>query len=410
VYDASEAAAGTARAAVNMAKIERVVALAVEHAWPFVCFADGGEEGPSDPGGLVPWLAGSGRIGLFDGLCELSGLAPTVALITGRSAGANAAVAMLSDFVVAVRGGELASANGAALAVEEHERRGDIDLVVTDDAAAIAAAREYLLYLAEDRSVGSPSPASASIDEIIPDNRRRAYDMRRVIDALADEGTVLELRPNWATSLITAFIRLEGRSVGLFANQPKSKIVGAIDADAADKMTRFIELCDAYAIPLLSLIDSPGFYIGQEAERQGIARHHVRTLSALEHRDVPLYCVQVRKAYGLGPLVMRGSWGHRAPDLRLAWPTVETGGMSLEGAAYLARRKEMLAAATPEEALAIRDEYANTLRGQQSGIRAAENFSFDDIVLPSETRERVIAMLRLAPRERRSKRTYLDTI
>jgi acetyl-CoA carboxylase carboxyltransferase component len=190
-----------------------------------------------------------------------------------------------------------------------------------------------------------------------------------------------------------------------------SRIAGAIDAVASDKMCRFIEFCDAYCIPLLSLIDSPGFYIGKEAEREGIARHHVRTLSAIEHRDVPMYCVQIRKAYGLGPLVMRGSWGHLPPELRVAWPTVETGGMSLEGAAYLARRKEILAAETPEEARAIRDEYATTLRARESGVRAGQNFSFDDIILPEETRGRVIAMLALSPRVRRAaKKTYLDTI
>jgi acetyl-CoA carboxylase carboxyltransferase component len=197
----------------------------------------------------------------------------------------------------------------------------------------------------------------------------------------------------------------------MFANQPKSRLVGAIDAEAADKMSRFIELCDAYSVPLVSLIDSPGFHIGPDAERGGIARHHVRTLAAIEHRDVPLYVVQIRKAYGLGPLVMRGSWGHLPPELRLAWPTVETGGMSLEGAAYLARRKEILAAATPEEARAIRDDYAETLRARESGVRAGQSFSFDDIVHPAETRARIIAMLNLSPRQRRAeKKTYLDTI
>jgi acetyl-CoA carboxylase carboxyltransferase component len=235
--------------------------------------------------------------------------------------------------------------------------------------------------------------------------------MRKVIEAIADAGSVLELRPNWGTSLITSLVRMGGRTVGVFANQPRSRIAGAIDATAADKMCRFIEFCDAFGIPLLSLIDSPGFHIGKEAERGGIARHHVRTLSAIEHRDVPLYCVQIRKAYGLGPLVMRGSWGHLPPELRVAWPTVETGGMSLEGAAYLARRKEILAAKTPEEARAIRDEYANTLRARESGVRAGRNFSFDDIILPAETRDRIISMLQLSPRLRRAqKKTYLDTI
>lgn len=403
---------GGAQAAINQAKIERLVFLAVERAWPFVCFVDGQGERPTrQRESLGLWLGGSGRIGLFDGLCELSGLAPTVAIVSGTALDGNAAIAMLSEFVVATAGSEIGTSDGSSLSVEEHERRGDVDLVVADEQAAIAAARRYLSYFLEDHDGGEPSPTAANIGDFIPENRRRPYDMRRVVDALADAGSVLELRAGWGTSMITSLVRLGGRAVGLFANQPRSRLVGAIDADAADKMSRFIELCDAHGIPILSLIDSPGFHIGPEAERGGIARHHVRTLSAIEHRDVPLYCVQIRKAYGLGPLVMRGSWGHLPPDLRLAWPTVETGGMSLEGAAYLARRKEILAAKTPEEALAIRDAYAETLRARESGLRAGQNFSFDDIVLPEETRDRIIAMLQLTPRLRRgAKKTYVDMV
>jgi acetyl-CoA carboxylase carboxyltransferase component len=397
--------------AVSIAKLERVLFMAVENGWPFVCFIDGESE-PVGPGAGGPGLGlGGTRIGLFDGLCELSGRAPVVSILEGTALDRYAAIAALSDFVVAVKGSLLGESPGAALAVEEHERLGEVDLVVDDMAAAVKAARDYVNYLLSDEPAGAASPRAAAIAEIIPENRRRAYDMRRVIEAIADDGSVLELRPNWGTSMITSLARLAGRTVGIFANQPRSRIAGAIDADAADKMARFIELCDAYSVPLLSLIDSPGFHIGPEAERGGIARHHVRTLSALEHRDVPLYCVQIRKAYGLGPLVMRGSWGHLPPEIRLAWPTVETGGMSLEGAAYLARRKEILAARTPEDARQIRDDYAETLRARDSGLRAGQNFSFDDIIHPAETRDRIIAMLNLKPRVRRTaKKTYLDHV
>jgi acetyl-CoA carboxylase carboxyltransferase component len=408
-YDAT--VEGGTQSSVNQAKLERLVFLAVEHGWPFVCFCDGeGDAAGHDPApGL--WLLGSGRIGLVDGLCELSGLAPTVAIVSGTALDGNAAIAMLSDFVVATAGTVLGTSDGATLPVETHERLGDVDLVVPGEPEAIAAAKQYLSYFARDLPSGEPAPGAATIGDLIPENRRRAYDMRLVVDALADAGSVLELRPNWGPSLITSLARLGGRAAGIFANQPKSRIAGAIDADASDKMARFIELCDAFGLPLVSLIDSPGFYVGPEAERGGIARHHVRTLSAVEHRDVPLYCVQIRKAYGLGPLVMRGSWGHLPPELRLAWPTVETGGMSLEGAAYLARRKEILAAKTPEEAMRIRDDYANTLRERESGVRAGQSFSFDDIVHPAETRDRIIAMLTLSPRRPRAgKKTYLDTV
>jgi acetyl-CoA carboxylase carboxyltransferase component len=398
-------------ASTAQAKVERLLFLALERRLPFICFLDGGDGRLDSRASSPDFSFGAARIGLVDGLCELSGLVPTVAVLAGEARDSRAAVVVLCDFVVAVRGTALGAGDGPPLPAEEHEKLGDVDCLVEDELAAVDAARRYLALLFVDRASGDRPEGAEAIADLIPENRRRPYDMRRVIDALADAGSVLELRPNWGASLITSLVRMGGRTVGIFANQPRSKIVGAIDADAADKMARFIELCDAFDVPLLSLIDSPGFHIGPEAERGGIARHHVRTLSAIEHREVPLYVVQVRKAYGLGPLVMRGSWGHLPPELRLAWPTVETGGMSLEGAAYLAKRKEILAAPTPEAARAIRDEYAETLRARDSGLRAGENFSFDDIVLPGETRDRVIAALALRDRRRRDvKRTYLDTI
>jgi acetyl-CoA carboxylase carboxyltransferase component len=174
---------------------------------------------------------------------------------------------------------------------------------------------------------------------------------------------------------------------------------GVIDELAAVKVGRFVELCDAYELPLVAFIDNPGYMVGPDAERNGIARHHARPLSALHHRTVPLYSVQLRKAYGLGPYAMSGFGSARLlPDLRLAWPSVESGGMSLEGAAYLVKRKEILAAASPEEARAIRDAYADTMRDAASGLRAGRSLAFDDVVLPTETRDRVIAMLERAPR------------
>ncbi|MCZ6706862.1 MAG: hypothetical protein O7A71_02790, partial [Chloroflexi bacterium] len=234
---------------------------------------------------------------------------------------------------------------------------------------------------------------------MVPPRHRRPYDMREVIHAFADADSVLELRPRWAPSMLTAFARLGGRSIGIFANQPKSPLAGAIDAPAADKAARFIELCDSYEFPLVSFVDNPGYMVGPQAEAAGIARHHARPLAALQHRSVPLYSVQIRKAYGLGPYAMSGFGSSRSsPDLRLAWPSVESGGMSLEGAAYLVRRKEILAAETPQEALQIRDDYAKTQRDLTSGLRAGRTFSFDDIVEPAETRERIMRMLRMTPR------------
>jgi acetyl-CoA carboxylase carboxyltransferase component len=223
--------------------------------------------------------------------------------------------------------------------------------------------------------------------------------VRKLLEAFADDGSLLELGRAWAPAMVTALARLGGRSIGIFANQPLSPTAGGIDSVAADKAARFVELCDAYELPLVSFVDNPGYMVGPDAERAGIARHHARPLSALQHRTVPLYSVQVRKAYGLGPFAMSGFGSSRVmPELRLSWPSVESGGMSLEGAAYLVKRKEIREAATPQEGRAIRDGYAEQMRDVASGVRAGRTYSFDDVVLPEETRPRILAMLARVPR------------
>jgi acetyl-CoA carboxylase carboxyltransferase component len=396
---------------LNQNKLERMLALAVEHRWPFICFADGEGRRQRLPGESQPsTLGGRGSIGLVDGLCELSGWAPSVAVVAGPCLDGNAAIPMLSELVVATAGSVMGAAE-QPIAVETHEQLGNLDVVEPDEPSAIAAVRRYLSLLLTDLAAGEPSAAAATIRTILPDNRKRAYDVRKVFTALLDAGSSLELRPRWGASLVTCLGRLGGRTVGMFGNQPLSRVAGAIDADAADKMCRFIEFCSAYGLPLVSIIDSPGFHIGPDAERQGMARHHIRTLSAIVNRSVPLYCVQLRKSYGLGPLVMTGFGGRRAPELRLAWPTVERGGMSLEGAAYLVKRREIREAATPEEARRIRDDYANTLRARESGVRAGQSFAFDEVIDPAETRDRLIAVLQLYERQRPpAKAGYLDGV
>jgi acetyl-CoA carboxylase carboxyltransferase component len=397
----------------NLRKLTRLIYLANTHRWPFVCFVDGDGARLDDPLAAPPILVGTrGRWDLYDGLAELSGWAPTVAVVSGRSLDGNAGIAMLSDFVVATKTSEFGSWGSSEIgpvdpkarepvlrSVDDYARTGNVDLVVDDESGAVAAARAYLSYYLCEHTDGESSTTHDEIASIIPENRRRPYDMRKIINAFADADSVMELGAMWGRSMLTVLARLGGRSVGIFANQPKSPLAGAIDADAADKATRFVELCDAYEFPLISFVDNPGYMVGPQAEREGIARHHARPLAALHHRSVPLYSVQLRKAYGLGPSAMSGfGSGRVVPDLRLAWPSVESGGMSLEGAAHLVKRKEILAAETPEEAYAIRDEYAKKMRDAASGLRAGRTFTFDDIVDPGETRNRIRTMLERVPR------------
>jgi acetyl-CoA carboxylase carboxyltransferase component len=223
--------------------------------------------------------------------------------------------------------------------------------------------------------------------------------MRKIIAVFADAASVLELRSDYGRSMLTVLARLGGRTIGIYANQPKSPLAGAIDAAAADKAARFVELCDAYEFPIVTFVDNPGYMVGPQAEQEGIARHHARPLAALHHRTVPLYSVQIRKAYGLGPYAMSG-WGaaRRVAEMRLAWPSVESGGMSLEGAAYLVKRKEILAAQSPAEAMAIRDQYAERMRDATSGLRAGRSYQFDDIIAPSATRQKILTLIARTPR------------
>lgn len=416
---------GGTQTGINHAKIDRVMELAHRHRWPFICFADGGGARAQGLQGQGGFGYGGMRLefGTFDGLAHLSGWVPVVSVVSGRSFAGNASIAGFSDVVFATRGSAIGiggpplveGALGLKLTPEElassemHEREGGIDLLLDNDQQAIEHARRYLSYFLIERTEGVPSPSHDGIRDIVPDNRRGTYDMRKVIRALTDDDSVLELRPKWATAAITAFARLGGYRVAVIANQPLSPIAGAIDADAADKLARFIRLADAFEFPILSLLDNPGFMLGPKAEEAGIARHHVRPLLAQVHRSVPLFLVHIRKAYGLGPMAMGAMF--QPTDLRLAWPTVEAGGMALEGAAALIRRRNQEAVDDAGAERAERDDLAAKLRERSLAINAARGYSFDEVIDPLETRERIISMLKLIPpappRER--KKHYIDS-
>jgi acetyl-CoA carboxylase carboxyltransferase component len=381
-------------------KMAKLMYLAVEHRWPFVCFLNGAGARAADPlPGPPIAVAPRGRYDLYDGLAELNGWAPTIAVATGISLDGHVGIAMLSDVVIATQDAQFGSVDGPTRSVVDYAKTGNVDVLAENDQQAISTAREYLGFYLTQSASGTAHSEAGNIADIIPENRRRPYDMRKVIAAFADAGSVVELGKDWGRSMLTQFARLNGRTVGIYANQPKSPLAGAIDAAAADKAARFVELCDCYEFPIVTFVDNPGFMVGPQAEQEGIARHHARILAALHHRTVPLYAVQIRKAYGLGPYAMSG-WGsaRRVPEMRLAWPSVESGGMSLEGAAYLVKRKEIMAAESREEAMAIRDDYATKMRDATSGLRAGRSYQFDDIVHPAETRPRIIAMLERLPR------------
>ncbi len=418
---------GGTQTGINHSKIDRIMDLAIRHRFPFVCFADGG--GARAQGlrtGSFGGQAMSHEVGTFDGMALLSGWVPTVAVVSGRSFAGNASIAGLSDVVFATRGSAIGmggpplveAALGIEMTPEElgpsemHELNGGIDLLIDSDAEGADLVRRYLAFFLVERTEPSLSPAHDTIRAIVPDNRRGVYDMRKVVRALADDDSVFELRPKWATAAITALVRMGGHPVAVIANQPLSPIAGAIDSNAADKLARFIRLADAFDIPIVSLMDNPGYMLGPQAERAGIARHHARPIMAQVHRTVPLFLVHIRKAYGLGPMAMGGMF--QPTDLRLAWPTVEAGGMALEGAAALIQRREPRPEGGDDGGQTNRqrrDELAASMRETSLAISAARRYAYDEVIDPAETRDRIVRTLDLLPRPavRERKKHYIDT-
>jgi acetyl-CoA carboxylase carboxyltransferase component len=274
---------------------------------------------------------------------------------------------------------------------------GVIDVLVEDEAEAVAVARRYLSFFQGTLPPG-PEPDAQALRTALPENRARVYDMRSLLQGVADVGSVLELRAGFGLGIHTALARLEGRAVGLLASNP-AHLGGAIDADAADKAARFMQLCDAHGLPLVSLVDTPGFMVGPEVETRAQVRHVSRMFVTGARRRVPFLAVVVRKGYGLGAMAMTGG-GFHATTATVAWPTGEFGGMGLEGAVRLGYRKEL--EAVPEGA--ERDALFERLVAQQyangKALNMATTLEIDAVIDPAETRSwlvRALASTRLGP-------------
>jgi len=229
----------------------------------------------------------------------------------------------------------------------------------------------------------------------VPENRLRVYDMRRLIEILADTDSVLELRRGFGRSMITALIRIEGRPLGVIANNPMH-LAGAIDSDAADKAARFMQLCDAFDLPILFLCDTPGIMVGPEAEKTGLVRHANRLFVVGASITVPTFTVVVRKAYGLGAQTMGGG-NHKLPAFTVSWPTGEFGGMGLEGQVKLGRRRELEAVSDPAERRALFERLVAQAYERARALNAAHVFEVDDVIDPADTRRWLVAGLRSCP-------------
>jgi acetyl-CoA carboxylase carboxyltransferase component len=245
---------------------------------------------------------------------------------------------------------------------------------------------------------------------IIPENRLRVYDVRSVIETLADTDSVLELRRQFGPGMVTAFARIEGRPIGIIANNPMH-LGGAIDSDGADKAARFMQLCDAFEIPLLFLCDTPGIMVGPEVEKTALVRHAARMFVTGASITVPFFTIVLRKSYGLGAQAMAGG-SFKAPFFAVSWPTGEFGGMGLEGAVKLGYRNELQALEDPTERKALYDEMVERMYQRGKAVNTASHFEIDDVIDPIDSRTWILSALRSvppAPPRTEKKRPCIDT-
>jgi acetyl-CoA carboxylase carboxyltransferase component/biotin carboxyl carrier protein len=333
----------------NHAKKDRLFELAERRRLPVVLFAEGGGGRPGDVD--MPIVAGL-DCRAFQLFARLSGHVPLVGIASGFCFAGNAALLGCCDVVIATESSSIgmggpAMIEGGGLGVYAPEEVGPIgvqyangvvDLRAADDADAVALARRYLSYF-QGRAEPGVVPDQELLRGLIPEQRKRVYDVRRVVETLFDEESVLELRRGFGAGMLTALACVDGRPLGVLANDP-THLGGAIDADGADKAARFLQLCDAFELPVLFLCDTPGFMVGPAAEQTATVRHFARLFLGGANLSVPTGTIVLRKGYGLGAQAMAGG-GFKAPLFTVAWPTSEFGGMGLEGAVRLGMRREL---------------------------------------------------------------------
>lgn len=393
----------------NHAKKDRLFELIERLRLPVVLFAEGGGGRPGDTD--APVVAGLDcmAFALFAGL---SGLVPTIGIVSGRCFAGNAALLGCCDVIIAttdanigmggpamIEGGGLGSFPPEAVGpVSVQAPNGVVDVVVADEAEAVAVAKRYLGFF---RTEGDGEPRGwdcADQDRLrglIPENRRRVYDVREVLTTLADTDSVLELRAEFGVGIVTALARVEGRPLGVVANNPVH-LGGAIDADGADKAARFLQLCDAFDLAVLFLCDTPGFLVGPEAEEQAQVRHFSRLFVTGAALTVPFFTIVLRKGYGLGAQAMAGGSFHR-PLFTVAWPSGEFGGMGLEGAVQLGFRRELEAIADPDARRAEFDRLVARAYEHGKALNMATHFEIDDVIDPADSRRRIVNLLRSVP-------------
>ncbi len=384
----------------NHRKTDRMIKVAEDGRMPMVLFAEGGGGRPGDTDGL----GGEGTT-TFARFAQLSALVPMVGITSGRCFAGNASLLGCCDVIIATENSNIgmggpAMIEGGGLGIFRPEeigpmsvqvKSGVVDLLVKDEEEAVITAKKYLSYF-QGKTQEWQAPDQRLMRRIVPENRLRAYDVRAVINTLADEGSVLDIRSGFGIGSVTSLIRIEGMPVGVIANNP-SHLGGAIDSDGADKASRFMQLMDSFDIPILFLCDTPGIMVGPEIEKTGLVRHSSRMFLTGANLSVPFFTIVLRKAYGLGAIAMAGG-SYKTPLLTVSWPTGEYGGMGLEGSIKLGYRAELAAIDDPEERKKTYEDMVARAYERGKALNYASLFSVDDTIDPADSRYWVANLLK----------------
>jgi acetyl-CoA carboxylase carboxyltransferase component len=403
---------------VGHLKKDRLFELIERMRLPTVFLAEGGGGRPGD---LDVSMVSALQVRAFALWARLSGIVPRIAIVNGRCFAGNAVIAGCSDLIVATRGSSIGMGGPAMIAgggfgevhpdavgpADVQARNGVIDVLVDDEVQAVAVTQRLIGYF-QGRLSDWEAPDQERLRGLVPERERRAYKVEPIIETLADVRSVTVLRPMFAPELVTALARIEGRPLGIIANNTMQR-AGAITADAGDKAARFLALCDVFGLPVLSLIDTPGMMVGPDAEATGLVRHTSRLLVAAAALRVPLIAVVLRRAYGLGAQAMAGGSLHE-PVLTVAWPSAHLGPMGLEGAVRLGLRKELEAIEDEAEREATVREWTQVAQDNARAINAAQMFELDDVIDPADTRTLIARTLEAAGRMATGEpRRFVDT-
>ena len=405
----------------NHYKQDRMFELAHRFRLPVILFSEGGGGRPGDDN-TGPRVAFD--TDTFTTFSRLSGLVPLVGINNGRCFAGNTALLACCDVIIATKSSTIAMGGpamieGGGLGVYTPEEvgpmdfqvpNGVVDILVEDEDEAVDTAKRYLSYFQGPTDGWEEGGDQRMLRHAVPENRVRLYDMREIIRTLADRDSVLELREKFGVGIITCLIRVEGRPMGVIANNPHH-LAGAVDSDGADKGARFLQLCDAFDIPVLSLMDCPGIMVGPDHERTALVRHCTRLFNTGANLSVPMFGVIVRKAYGLGVQAMCGA-SALVSFCMVAWPTAEFAGMNIEGAVKLGFRPVLAAIEDPEARKAEFDRRVADAYERARAVNAAAGGGLDDVIDPAETRRWIANSLKRlppAPPREGKKYAFIDT-